>query len=76
MSGNASLSEPVLPAAKPVHMPVHLPVRLPASVRVAADLRLGVAQIDGQSRLTDRHEAGAFRFRFPAPMAARPKQCW
>lgn len=65
MSGNASLSEPALPDEPAV--------RLPASVRVAAELRLGVARIDGQSRLTDRHEAGAFRFRFPRAHGRAPE---
>lgn len=48
-------------------------VRLPGSVRVEARLRLGLAHLDGQSRLTERHEAGAFRFRFPRAHGRPPE---
>lgn len=47
--------------------------RLPPCVRVDARLRLGVAFVDGQSRLSDRHEAGAFRFRFPRAHGRPPE---
>lgn len=60
MSGNASLCDSA-------------PTILPGCVRVDARLRLGVARLDGQSRLTDRHEAGAFRFRFPKAHGRPPE---
>jgi urease accessory protein len=48
-------------------------IRLPPAVRVGARLRLGLAHLDGQSRLTERHEAGAFRFRFPRAHGRPPE---
>lgn len=48
-------------------------IRLPPAVRVSARLRLGLAHLDGQSRLTERHEAGAFRFRFPRAHGRPPE---
>lgn len=48
-------------------------LRLPPAVRVEARLRLGLAHLDGQSRLTERHEAGAFRFRFPRAHGRPPE---
>ncbi|MCZ8186036.1 MAG: urease accessory protein UreD [Beijerinckiaceae bacterium] len=48
-------------------------IRLPSAVRVGARLRLGLAHLDGQSRLTERHEAGAFRFRFPRAHGRPPE---
>ncbi|WP_284176770.1 urease accessory protein UreD [Rhabdaerophilum sp. SD176] len=48
-------------------------LRLPPAVRVEARLRLGLAHLDGQSRLTERHEAGAFRFRFPRAHGRSPE---
>jgi urease accessory protein len=38
---------------------------LPACLRVDAQLRLAVTREAGRLRLSDRHEAGAFRFRMP-----------
>ncbi|MCA3611178.1 MAG: urease accessory protein UreD [Methylobacterium sp.] len=38
---------------------------LPASLRVEARLNLSVGLEAGRLRITDRHEAGAFRFRMP-----------
>jgi len=38
---------------------------LPQSLRVSARLSLAVSGASGQSRIIERHEAGAMRFRFP-----------
>jgi urease accessory protein len=46
---------------------------LPASVRVAATLALGVTHADGVTRVCERREAGAFRFRFPRPHGRPPE---
>lgn len=51
-----------LPAPPPPDEPGN---DLPACLRVDAQLRLAVAREAGRLRLTDRHEAGAFRFRMP-----------
>ena len=47
--------------------------RLPPALRVSAQLRLALAHLDGQSRLRERHEAGAFRFRFPRAHGRPPE---
>lgn len=38
---------------------------IPASMRVDAQIMLDVSGADGSSRITNRHEAGAMRLRFP-----------
>lgn len=46
---------------------------LPAIVRVDARLKLYVDLHAGATRLTERHEAGAFRFRFPRAHGRAPE---
>lgn len=46
---------------------------LPASVRVDARLKLHVRAEAGVTRLCERHEAGAFRFRFPRAHGRPPE---
>jgi urease accessory protein len=63
MFDSASPSDAAVPAA----------FDLPASVRVDARLRLDIAFADGQSRIIERREAGAFRFRFPRAHGRAPE---
>lgn len=49
------------------------PEDLPAYVRVDARLALAIARSEGRSRIADRHEAGAFRLRFPTPAGETPE---
>lgn len=46
---------------------------LPLSVRVDARLRLHLDHHAGATRIADRHEAGAFRFRFPRAHGRAPE---
>lgn len=46
---------------------------LPAHVRVAATLRLELARADGATRIAERREEGAFRFRFPKTHGGAPE---
>lgn len=65
MSVNASPSEPRLSGAYPSDLPPH--------VRVSARLTLEMAFADGVTRITERREEGAFRFRFPKTHGAAPE---
>jgi len=49
------------------------PPDLPSAVRVDARLRLHVDYHDGATRIADRHEAGASRFRFPRAHGRAPE---
>lgn len=49
------------------------PADLPASVRVDARLELGVERTGAETRLSRRHESGAFRFRFPRAHGRPPE---
>jgi urease accessory protein len=65
-------------AGGPVPVPdlpaIDLPASdLPASVRVDARLKLHVTFDDGATRLAERHERGAFRFRFPRAHGRAPE---
>lgn len=58
----------------PPAVPAGLPAPdLPAVVRVDARLKLHVDFHGGATRLTERHEAGAFRFRFPRAHGRAPE---
>jgi len=51
----------------------HFSADLPASVRVDARLKLGVERFGAETRLAQRHESGAFRFRFPRAHGRPPE---
>jgi len=80
MSVNASPSDLAKPSAMPPGSSEDLaPPRtltacdLPAHVRVAAKLRLELAHADDATRITERREEGAFRFRFPKVHGGAPE---
>lgn len=66
MSGNGSLFDPA--DGRDVFAS-----DLPAHVRVAAKLRLELAHADGATRIAERREEGAFRFRFPKTHGGAPE---
>lgn len=59
--------------APPAAIPALPAQDLPAVVRVDARLKLHVDFHGGVTRLTERHEAGAFRFRFPRAHGRSPE---